>query len=760
MKSLTHPLGQKLPAQKLAKSVFPLVLALVLAFCCARTMAQSTEDRPSLGGDGNGVSSARVLGTLPALAENGRAISEMANAGSTAKNESDASRKAAPQLRLEQIELQNGAQLLTVFGRLDGVRNNGDAAADVPLISVVRDTLGDNDPENDRLRYVWMLTYTQPSLLKRIAAAVPFLYQQVGNQKQVSRQPAPLIDLANVRRETWNQFYWFGVQNLFLDTYGLPIKASTRNYRRNLADYRSAHVFQALSILATYENLRQRTRDEGELLASSQPVPNAARTKTTDPVNDASLPLLSEPPAGFTSAEMLELRARLIFSSKALGGLAGPSMFRSTVEKRDTKTIDLRDHNWEMLRQRAEAEGLYFEPLTMPDGSATHALLWIAKNDLIQSNRHFNDRFLNIADPWSDKRLRVWKGFTKTWFFDSENRVVPKDNPEARPVEMIPLALYGLDHPKIPAVLIDFRDGLNPKKREMSRRVFHDVAKNILSLSSFGDLPYFLGKQTYDFFTGRRGMDINQPSRLQSYAELKLLLLFNGTIDPTLRNLIERRLETVSLNPLSNDTGHELQVARQQYDALLKYARATDGLPTRIERDRRTEMTSLVHGRKARTFFTVANVLTFGRYVHREKSTPGLAARMELQRRIQWHSEFLQEVAKSGPQIDVVWDLNLVRRSLDFLAEHAEGANGAAARAASSIFDRTNDGSTRQLCLDSLYRINDKAAKKELLRLYRAQQPGSEWKPAIAERLRQAVIEDPRMKPDHVRAVLSELGQP
>jgi len=71
------------------------------------------------------------------------------------------------------------AELLTIFGRMDGMRSNGQPAPEVPLVSVVRDTLSDNDAENDRLRYVWMLTYTQPTMLKRIASAIPFLYQHV-----------------------------------------------------------------------------------------------------------------------------------------------------------------------------------------------------------------------------------------------------------------------------------------------------------------------------------------------------------------------------------------------------------------------------------------------------------------------------------------------------------------------------------------------------------------------------------------------------
>ena len=118
---------------------------------------------------------------------------------------------------------------------------------------------------------------------------------------------------------------------------------------------------------------------------------------------------------------------------------------------------------------------------------------------------------------------------------------------------MIPLALYGLDNPKIPMLLVDFRDTFNPKKREMSRRALQDVTRNVLSVSRFGDLPYFLGRTVFDFVTGRRGIDINQPSRLRTYSQLKLLLSLNQSLDPELREEIGNRLEKVSLNPMEND---------------------------------------------------------------------------------------------------------------------------------------------------------------------------------------------------------------
>ena len=666
------------------------------------------------------------------------------------------------QFRVERIPLAGGVELLTIFGRLDGMRSGSLTAPEVPLLSVARDTLADSDPENDRLRYVWMLTYTKPTLVKRIASAIPFLYQRVGNKTEVSPgPPKPILDLANTGRQTWNKFFWAGLQNIFLDSYGIPLKAASRSYRTNAADYRSAHVTQALAILTNYETLRQRSRDESELLARRQAGSPEASFPNDEMVVDASAPLLPERSPAFTIGEMLELRARLILSGKTFGGFFGPDRFRDTVEKKSSKSIDIIGHNWELLRQRAEAEGLYFEPLTMPNGTATHALLWISREDLTgQSERQFSSRFLNIVNPWSDKTLRNWTGYSQLRYFDQDSRPASASDPDARPIEMIPLALYGLDHPKIPALLVDFRHSLNPKRREVSRRVLHDVSKNILSLSSFGNVPYFLGRTVYDWVTGRRGMDLNQPTRLTSYSELKLLLSFNPSIEPRLRNEIERRLENVSVNPLNNDNQTEVSLARQQYESLITYAGRPDGLAARIERDRRAEMVALEHGQVARFFFSLGNILTFGRYVHRETATPELSARMEMARRLDGHTQFLRAVAKSSPQTEVAWDLKTVKYSLQFLADRGAAANGSTARAAAAIFQRTNDAEVRRLCLNALSKINSKTAKKELLRIYRDEQPQSEWRAEIADRLRKAVAEDTRMKPAEIRSVLNQVGQP
>jgi hypothetical protein len=581
------------------------------------------------------------------------------------------------------VAVEGGAELITIHARLDGIQTP-EQSNWVPLVTVLRDTLGDLTPENDRLRYVWPLTYTHPTVGQRLSAAVPFLYSRVGSKKSASdKVPPPVLDLAAADRDVWNKIFWTALQSLLLDPYGMPIKAATRSYRQNASDYRKSHIIRALSVLALYQAV--------------------------------------ESPAGepaFTASELAEIEARLKLTDKTFGGLVGDLNFKGYNEQQETALRDTRGHNWELLRQRAEAESLLFEPLQMPDGNATHALLWVAKSDLAANQgRPYGGRFLNISNPWTDKRLLDWRGYSETRFVDSENRPVSAETPGARATELVPLALYALDSPKIPMLLVDFRDTLNPKKREMSRRALQDVTRNVLSLSKFGDLPYFLGRTVLDFVTGRRGIDLNQPSRLSTYSQLKLLLSLDESLDPQLREQIGKRLERVSLNPMENDLEVEAKLATEQYQALLAYARRPDGLARKIDRDRRAEMGKLVHRGAQQALFRVANILSFGKYIHREKADPELEAKLDLARRFTYHTRFLREIANSSQQIDVTWDLSEVKRSLQFIVDHASEADSKSASAAATIFLRTQDDETRRFCLESLTRMTNAKAKTELLRL-------------------------------------------
>ncbi|MCA1556792.1 MAG: hypothetical protein LC747_08905, partial [Acidobacteria bacterium] len=402
--------------------------------------------------------------------------------------------------------------------------------------------------------------------------------------------------------------------------------------------------------------------------------------------------------------ELKEIQARLMLSQKTFGGLIDDIYLARAYEKQTSQWLDTRGHNWELLRQRAEVEGFYFEPLELPDGNTTHALLWIARSDIgTNRGRRYDKRFLNLANPWSDKRLLNWRGYAETRYFDAENRRVSAETPGARAVELVPLALYGLDHPKIPILLVDFRDNLNPKAREMSQRVLQDIARATVNFSKL-DLPYFLGRAVYDFVTDRRGMDVNQPSRLRAYSQLKLLLALNASLDPKLRDELMQSLERVSLNPLENDTEVEARLAREQYAALLDYARRpSGGLIAKLVRDRRAELTPLVHSRPERVLLRLANLTSFGLYTHREKASPEeQIATLNDARKLSHHRQFLREVARSSAEVEVQWNIADVRRSLEFIAEHGERADGKTAAVIGRIFAHTKDEEIQKLCLSGL----------------------------------------------------------
>ncbi|HEX8071036.1 MAG TPA: hypothetical protein VF546_13860 [Pyrinomonadaceae bacterium] len=634
----------------------------------------------------------------------------------------DAPAPAHPGFRLERVPVAGGAELLTVFGELPGAAadarahdetsagNSSSDTNEVPLVTILRDTLGDETRENDRLRYVWMHTYTRPGATQRAAAAVPFLYNRVGNKGATSAVPPPVVDLAGTGRDVWQKLFWSALQTLLIDPYGFVLKAPTRTYRRNVSDYRKAHVIRALAILALYE-----------------------AEADHDPV--------------FSPGELNDIQARLMLTQQTFGGILDDVYLQRVYQQQTTMWRDARGHNWELLRQQAEADNLVFEPLVLPDGSATHALVWVAREDLETNNtRKYHGRFLNIAAPWGDKRLRRWQGYTETRYYDAENRACAPEAPGARAVELIPLALYGLDHPKIPILLVDFRAALNPKQRELSKRVLEDVARNVLALSRF-DLPYFVGRTVYDYVTDKRGIDLNQNSRLRAYTQLKLLLSLDTSLDPELRTEVSRRLEYVSLNPLENDRGTEVALARAQYAALLDYAARPAGLPARLDRDRRAEMVPLKHTRTEQALLRVANLLSFGLYTHREDAPPAeQLATLDPARQLAYHRRFLREVARASARVEVQWDTALVRRSLAYVAEHGAAADGKTASAVARIFAHTEDEELRRLCLSGLYRINNETAKAALARVYR-DAPDERWRALSADYLIRAAREEQRIAP-------------
>ena len=606
-------------------------------------------------------------------------LSLIAALAPAAHAESAATRSNSSSFRLEREPVAGGAELITLFGRLRDP-DSGVEGAEVPLLSVLRDTLGDDDSENDRLRYVWILTAARPTPVQRLASALSFICFRAGNQRHANRVPQPVLDLASPSKTVWPHLVANAVQASKLDPVGMMVRSSTRSYRANSLDYQKLQLYQALSSL--------------------------------DQV-DAETPgygLLSD-------SGIREVYSRLSLSDRTLGGLVRQQRLSRFYDKEMSRVEEMRGHNWELLRQRAESCGLYFDPLALPDGAPSQALLWIARGDLAQSrNRRFESQFLHIANPWNDERLLRWTGYTQFQYFDSEGRRVPAGTPGARAEEMIPLALYSLDYPKVPLLLADFRNSLQPKRRELVRRGATSLFAGILGISRFGNWPFFAAESAWTFVTKRHGAAVDRSARLRAYSETRQFLALDSRLDPKLKSELLRRLDHLALNPLENDFASEARMAEEQHASLLEYARSPGGLPTRLERDRRNELNSYTHGRASRILAGIGNALTRGPRIDPEHPDPELHAQLDSYRRLAGHTHFLEQVLASSPRPEVVWDANDIQHAVQILSSE-ENANPRTVQLIARVFSQTADYDTRLVCLRALQKLDADLARNELWRM-------------------------------------------
>ena len=568
---------------------------------------------------------------------------------------------AEPEFRVERVPVAGGAELLTVFASTPD-----NTEPEVPLLSLLRDTLGDNDPSNDRLRSLWILTSANPSPLQRAAGAIPFFYWRPNLGKSASKTPGPVLDLANTSSVVWSSLAQSLTQVMAVDSMGAMIRASTRRYRTNLSDRRRVHLIEGLTVLSSVEEL---------------PEVHA---------------ILSDP-------ELQEVQARLMLAGQTLGGLVTAEKLPDAYFKRRGQTQETLGHNWELLRQSAEANGLYFDPLGVSDTS-THVLLWIARDDAV-SGRPFNGRFLDIQNPYGDQRVQQWSGVSVTRFYDPSGREVAPGTTGATERELIPLALYGLDYPKVPLLLVDFRNTQSPKRREMLGRAASDVITGVLGVSRWGNWPYMAGSMSWNFLRARRGVPTNGTQRLEAYAGVRRWLALDHALDPALRTELQQRLEMMGVNPLEESIFDENKFAHKRYEALLAYAADPKGLPAQLEKDRAAELTAYDHGALARTGLKLAHFATFGIYAHHEpEQHEALVAVLDKQRRATSEIRFLETVLKSSPNPELVWDMEEVLRSLDSLS--AEGFPPRSANAVEKILAQTTDEGTRALFERALHNLH------------------------------------------------------
>jgi hypothetical protein len=556
-----------------------------------------------------------------------------------------ASADQSAQFHVESRTVSDGAELLTVFGKLPDGQSES-KLEDVPLVSVLRDSLGDDNPLNDRLRYVWVLSSASPTLLQQAASALPFYYWHANAGKNADRRPVAVMDLGAPARSVWTSVAGSLTQVAALDPEGAIVRASTRSYRNNYSDHRRLHLLEGLAVLSQLDR-----------------EPQVERL--------------------FTEPEIVEIQARMTLAGQTLGGLVSQQKLPEAYMKQRARDDEARGHNWDLLRQKAESDGLYFQPIGLGP-YPTLALLWIATDDLAKPPAHYDGQFLGFANPYTDDRLRNWTGYHTV----RDGR------------DMIPLALYSLEYPKVPLLVVDFRDTHGPKRREMFRRAATDTFSGVLGISMWSNWPVLASFTAWNFMRERHGAASDRAGRIRAYSQTRQWVTLDPNMDPALRTALMKHLEILGINPLEDSIFQEAKIARRQYAALLKYADDPKGLPARLNYDRNEELEAYYHGFGERAWFHFAHYASFGTYRHREAEPSATVVALDEERRLTQHVQLLASVAKSATDPSIVWNMDQVRRALDDLS--ASGFPARSAQVVQRIMRETSDEQTRQLCQHAL----------------------------------------------------------
>ena len=600
--------------------------------------------------------------------------------------------QGVPAYRTERKQVGDGAELITIFGRARP-QDPGATGQEIPLVSVLRDTLGSSDPDSARLRYVWVLTSTKPTLLQRTASALSFVWFRTGGKEHADQVPAPVLDLASPARSVWSNLAGNGLQALQLDTRGAPLRSSTRSYRGNFNDYRELQVFRALGAL-----------DALEREPSAQTV--------------------------WPAAELHNVYSRLSLSNRTFGGLVREENLQKVYGKETSRRAEIRGHDWELLRQRAEANGLYFEPLALAGQAPTEALLWIAREDLDGAQpRTFDRQFLGIANPWTDERLLHWTGYSEMRYFDAGDRPVPAGTAGARALQLIPLALYSLDYPRVPLLLVDFRSSLTAKKRELVQHGASAVLTGFLGITTFGNWSFLAANSAWTFVRGRQGAPMVRSERLRSYSEAREFLAEYSQLAPELKAELLHRLDHLALDPLENGLDTEARVAKEQFAALMQYAESPNGLAVRLEGDRQKELEAYTRPGAIRLLMAGGLLLRIGLPNNSQEARAVRRSQLEARREAAAEVRYLKQLLASSPHPEVVEDSGQIRHAIEALSANRFPVPHASQLIA-QVFERSLSFDVRMACLESLRRLDNTEAKAQLSRLAQDPRQADFWRAA------------------------------
>ncbi|MBV8553829.1 MAG: hypothetical protein JOY54_21215 [Acidobacteriaceae bacterium] len=560
--------------------------------------------------------------------------------------------------------------------------NSGGVEGEIPLIAVLRDTLGDANPNNDRLTYVWLLTYAPPNLEQRFLSAIPFFYWRVGDGPDVTRprDTKPLLNLAAPEHPVFSDGMRDLLQWTLLDPSTTPIRATSRAYRTNDIDHERLHLEEAVSYLR---------------LA---------------PVSDDA--------AGLTRTQIYTVIARLELRKKMLGGFVNEHQAARLGEEADYQQERVRARNWELLRQCAEKTGLVFEPLSVGGTDGQYAMLWFPVKEASEplgTSLGPVWKLLNISDPWRDGRLEDWRGPVFHRKMDDNGTLLPAGAPGGERVDLLPLGVYSLNYPKLPLLLVDFRDKLHVRWHEMTQRSINEITAGVIGLSHFTNWYYYVGADLYNFVVARHGTAVEQSARLDCYSQFRVQLALDHQLDPVLRKEMRERIKVLEINPLEANPALELQAAHARYEQLEKDARPDGVLVLRLDKDRREELASFGETKKQLARDGALHMVTLGAYTHRTPREGEELAMLDSYRRAQYQLNFLDSLVNAATEPEVSYESARIESSVAELAGLMPYVNSPAMRVhAGATLQKleglSHDTTLRAGCVEALNSIQRNSA--------------------------------------------------
>jgi hypothetical protein len=294
---------------------------------------------------------------------------------------------------------------------------------------------------------------------------------------------------------------------------------------------------------------------------------------------------ISNDATALTQAQLDTLIGRLELGKTLLGGFAGEGDAKRVGAQSETEQERIRIRNLELLRQWAEKTGLIFEPLSLAANRGHYAILWFPQHQSVgPTSNSFNSiwKLLGIRNPWKDAVLKNWSG-----------RLYERTLDENGSQRVIPLAVYSLDYPKLPLILMDFRHKVSRRRLETAQRSINEL----IAISHFTNWYFDIAFKLHRVME-RHGTALNEAARLDCYSEFRINLALDESIDPALKKEMENRVGWLAVNPLDATPQREIQNALARYKLLVAEAGENGDLMARVDQEHRFELSSFGESEK------------------------------------------------------------------------------------------------------------------------------------------------------------------